>query len=38
MNDKKFCFIMCSNNKQYEYESMLYINDLKHLMVTLLTI
>lgn len=29
MNDKKFCFIMCSNNKQYEYESMLYINDLK---------
>lgn len=29
MNDKKFCFIMCSNNKQYEDESMLYINDLK---------
>ena len=29
MNGKKFCFIMCSNNKQYEDESMLYINDLK---------
>ena len=29
MNNKKFCFIMCSNNKQYEDESMLYINDLK---------
>ena len=29
MNNKKFCFIMCSNNKQYEDECMLYINDLK---------
>lgn len=29
MNNKKFCFIMCSNDKQYEDECMLYINDLK---------
>jgi hypothetical protein len=29
MNNSKFCFIMCSNNKQYEEECMLYINNLK---------
>lgn len=28
MNDKKFCFIMCSNNKQYENECLHYINAL----------
>ena len=29
MNNSKFCFIMCSNNKQYEEECMHYINNLK---------
>lgn len=27
-NDKKFCFIICSNNKQYETECIRYINAL----------
>ncbi|HBD66957.1 MAG TPA: hypothetical protein DC028_08030 [Eubacterium sp.] len=27
-NDKKFCFIICSNNKQYETECIKYINAL----------
>ncbi len=28
MNSKKFCFIMCSNDTQYEQECIKYINNL----------
>lgn len=28
MNNKKFCFIMCANNKPYEQEALTYISRL----------
>lgn len=29
MNDKKFAFVMCANNEQYEKEALYYIERLE---------